>query len=59
MIYKSPGVYVEEKASGIRPIAGVGTSTAGFIGFVKGFSVLDQTMVPTASNPATPASSQI
>ncbi|NJM63599.1 MAG: phage tail sheath family protein [Oscillatoriales cyanobacterium RU_3_3] len=30
--YLSPGVYVEEIASGIAPIAGVGTSIAGFIG---------------------------
>jgi hypothetical protein len=33
--YKSPGVYVEEIASGSAPIAGVGTSTAGFIGVIK------------------------
>ena len=32
--YLSPGVYVEEVPSAIRPIAGVGTSTAGFIGTV-------------------------
>ncbi|CAG1003680.1 Putative prophage major tail sheath protein [Myxococcaceae bacterium] len=32
--YLSPGVYVEEVPSAIRPIAGVGTSTAGFIGLV-------------------------
>jgi uncharacterized protein len=30
--YQSPGVYVEEVSSGMKPIAGVGTSTAGFIG---------------------------
>ncbi len=30
--YFSPGVYVEELPSGVQPIAGVGTSTAGFIG---------------------------
>src|SRR5215471_5454109 len=30
--YLSPGVYVEEVPSAIKPIAGVGTSTAGFIG---------------------------
>lgn len=34
MSYQSPGVYVEEKSSGVQPIAGVGTSTAGFIGVV-------------------------
>jgi hypothetical protein len=32
--YKSPGVYVEEVPSGSAPIAGVGTSTAAFIGVV-------------------------
>jgi phage tail sheath protein FI len=32
--YLSPGVYVEEVPSGVAPIAGVGTSTAGFIGQV-------------------------
>lgn len=30
--YSHPGVYVEEVPSAVRPIAGVGTSTAGFIG---------------------------
>lgn len=30
--YLHPGVYVEEVPSAIRPIAGVGTSTAGFVG---------------------------
>ena len=34
MPYLSPGVYVEEIASGSAPIAGVGTSTAGFIGII-------------------------
>jgi phage tail sheath protein FI len=28
----TPGVYVEEISSGVRPIQGVGTSTAAFIG---------------------------
>ena len=32
--YLAPGVYVEEVPSAIKPIAGVGTSTAGFIGTV-------------------------
>lgn len=31
---KAPGVYVEQVPSGSAPIAGVGTSTAGFIGVV-------------------------
>jgi len=34
--YLSPGVYVEEIPSGSAPIAGVGTSTAGFIGIIEG-----------------------
>ena len=29
---RAPGVYVEEKPAGTRPIEGVGTSTAGFTG---------------------------
>jgi len=33
--YFAPGVYVEEVPSGIKPIAGVGTSTAGFVGVVS------------------------
>jgi phage tail sheath protein FI len=33
--YLSPGVYVEEVPSAIKPIAGVSTSTAGFVGVVK------------------------
>jgi hypothetical protein len=32
--YKSPGVYVEEVPAAVQAIAGVGTSTAGFIGLV-------------------------
>ena len=34
--YLSPGVYVEEVPSSIKPIVGVSTSTAAFIGIVKG-----------------------
>jgi len=33
----SPGVYVEEVSSGSRPIEGVGTATAAFIGSVSSF----------------------
>src|SRR5688500_777458 len=32
--YLHPGVYVEEVPSAVKPIAGVGTSTAGFLGVV-------------------------
>jgi len=46
--YLSPGVYVEEVPSAARPIAGVGTSTAGFIGVVKG---VVKTTVKAASSP--------
>ncbi|MGY3340746.1 phage tail sheath protein FI [Streptomyces filamentosus] len=33
--YLSPGVYVEEVQSGSRPIEGVGTSVAAFVGFAQ------------------------
>ena len=33
--YLSPGVYVEEIAHGPRPIEGVSTSTAGFLGLTR------------------------
>ncbi|WP_116210036.1 phage tail sheath family protein [Streptomyces olivoreticuli] len=33
--YLSPGVYVEEMESGSRPIEGVGTSVAAFVGFAE------------------------
>jgi phage tail sheath protein FI len=39
--YLAPGVYVEEVPSAIRPIAGVGTSTAGFVGLAS-----DDTVTP-------------
>jgi hypothetical protein len=29
---RAPGVYIEETPAGARPIEGVGTSTAGFVG---------------------------
>ncbi len=38
--YLSPGVYVEEVPSAVQPIAGVGTSTAGFVGVVPDTVVL-------------------
>ena len=34
--YLSPGVYIQEVDSGPRPIEGVGTSTAAFVGFAAG-----------------------
>jgi phage tail sheath protein FI len=33
--YQSPGVYVEEVASGSRPIEGVGTAVCAFVGFTE------------------------
>ncbi len=36
--YTAPGVYVEEVPSAIKPIAGVGTSTGGFIGISDAIS---------------------
>ena len=38
--YKSPGVYVEEIPSAVKAIAGVSTSTAGFIGIVPNTLVI-------------------
>src|SRR5437870_11309790 len=40
--YLAPGVYVEEVPSSAAPIAGVGTSTAGFIGVVRDTWDLDE-----------------
>ncbi len=36
MTYRSPGVYVEEVSSGTRPLEGVGTAIAAFIGLAPG-----------------------
>ncbi|MEV4442588.1 phage tail sheath family protein, partial [Streptomyces sp. NPDC049577] len=33
--YLTPGVYVEEVQSGARPIEGVGTAVAAFVGFAE------------------------
>ncbi|WP_375425727.1 phage tail sheath family protein [uncultured Friedmanniella sp.] len=33
--YQSPGVYVEEVAAGARPLAGVGTAVAAFVGLAE------------------------
>jgi hypothetical protein len=34
-VYQTPGVYIEEMPSGSKPISGVGTSVAAFIGFTE------------------------
>jgi phage tail sheath protein FI len=36
MTYRSPGVYVEEVSSGTRPLEGVGTAIAAFVGLAPG-----------------------
>ncbi|WP_405059087.1 phage tail sheath family protein [Kribbella sp. NBC_01505] len=43
--YLSPGVYVEEVEAGSRPIEGVGTSTAAFVGFAAKGPVNTPTLV--------------
>ncbi|MFE1766719.1 phage tail sheath family protein [Streptomyces angustmyceticus] len=43
--YLSPGVYVEEVASGSRPIEGVGTSVAAFVGLAPTGPLNDPTLV--------------
>lgn len=57
--YLAPGVYVEEVPSSVKPIAGVSTSTAGFIGVVSDAltNPEDPTFKPTAApdKPKTPA----
>ena len=45
--YLSPGVYVEEVPSAVKPIAGVSTSTAGFIGIVPDSFPLPPTVAKT------------
>ncbi|WP_331730310.1 phage tail sheath family protein (plasmid) [Kitasatospora sp. NBC_00070] len=43
--YLSPGVYVEEVSSGSRPIEGVGTAVAAFVGFAEKGPVNEPTLV--------------
>jgi uncharacterized protein len=45
--YLAPGVYVREEPAAVRPIAGVGTSTAAFIGVVP-----NTVTVPVRADPA-------
>jgi phage tail sheath protein FI len=51
--YLSPGVYVEEVPSSIKAIAGVSTSTPGFIGIVPDKIHLVAKRDPTPDDPAT------
>ncbi|MFE1715931.1 phage tail sheath family protein, partial [Streptomyces sp. NPDC058728] len=43
--YLSPGVYVEEVAGGSRPIEGVGTSVAAFVGLAPHGPLNEPTLV--------------
>ena len=43
--YLSPGVYIQEVDSGPRPIEGVGTATAAFVGFAAGGPANTATLV--------------
>ncbi len=43
--YLSPGVYIEEVASGSRPIEGVGTSVAAFVGLAPRGPLNEPTLV--------------
>ncbi|MFE4372658.1 phage tail sheath family protein [Streptomyces sp. NPDC056835] len=43
--YLSPGVYVEEVQSGSRPIEGVGTSVAAFVGFARRGPLNEPTLI--------------
>lgn len=50
--YLSPGVYVEEVPPMVRPISGVGTSTAGFLGVVADNVTMPQLPGHTGTTPA-------
>jgi hypothetical protein len=43
--YLSPGVYMEEVSSGSKPIEGVGTAVAAFVGFAEKGPVNEPTLV--------------
>lgn len=43
--YLSPGVFVEEVPAGSRPIEGVGTAVAGFVGFAQAGAFNEPTLV--------------
>lgn len=52
--YLSPGVYVEEVASGSAPIAGVGTSIAAFIGTINPAAYSAKTITKTIGSSTSP-----
>ncbi|MBM0744176.1 phage tail sheath family protein [Phormidium sp. CLA17] len=58
--YLSPGIYVKEVSSGAVSIAGVGTSTAGFIGIISSEDSSDRNSSenpPSSPTPSSPTSS--
>jgi len=44
--YLSPGVYVEEVDKGAKPIEGVGTAMAAFVGFAEQGPINQPTFIP-------------
>jgi len=44
--YRSPGVYIEEVDKGTKPIEGVGTACAAFVGFAKKGPINQPTFIP-------------
>ncbi len=52
--YTAPGVYVEEVPSAVKTIAGVGTSTAGFIGIIDSTALIGSTNTSGEYNGAMP-----
>src|SRR5438105_14862319 len=43
--YQAPGVYVEEVSGGSKPIEGVGTSVAAFVGFAEKGPINEPTLI--------------
>ena len=56
--YLSPGVYVEEVPSSVKPIMGVGTTTAAFLGAFRGpidIPIPNPDFDPTKPDPGAPS----
>lgn len=49
-VYLAPGVYVDEVPSAVKPIAGVGTSTAGFVGLSANIAAENMPARPGGGN---------
>ena len=47
--YETPGIYIEERSGGARPIQAVGTSTAGFVGIAPNENALINQAIPIDS----------